>query len=284
MNRKNIVKFVGIVLGCFLYAAGVGLFLDPNNLAPGGLIGISVILNRLIHVDTGTLYFVLNIPIVLLGLWKFGVKFIASTFVAVALNSLFTNGFSRFPAVTTDPLLAAIAGSVLVGVGIGIVFRCGATTGGTDIIVKVLRLKYKHLKTGLLFLMTDIIIVTASGFVFQNFNIVMYAFMSVIISGKVMDYVLYGTDEAKMMYIISDHAEQIAGRILEEMEVGVTFLSGQGAYTGQEKKVILCVVPVKRGPELEEIVKQEDKDAFLIISSASEIYGEGYKNILNEKL
>lgn len=284
MNRKNIVKFVGIVLGCFLYAAGVGLFLDPNNLAPGGLIGISVILNRLIHVDTGTLYFVLNIPIVLLGLWKFGVKFIASTFVAVALNSLFTNGFSRFPAVTTDPLLAAIAGSVLVGVGIGIVFRCGATTGGTDIIVKVLRVKYKHLKTGLLFLMTDIIIVTASGFVFQDFNIVMYAFMSVIISGKVMDYVLYGTDEAKMMYIISDHAEQIADRILEEMEVGVTYLSGQGAYTGQEKKVILCVVPVKRGPELEEIVKQEDKDAFLIISSASEIYGEGYKNILNEKL
>lgn len=284
MNRKNIVKFLGIVLGCFLYAAGVALFLDPNNLAPGGLIGISVILNRLIHVDTGTLYFVLNIPIVLLGLWKFGVKFIASTFVAVALSSLFTNGFSRFPAVTTDPLLAAIAGSVLVGVGIGIVFRCGATTGGTDIIVKVLRLKYKHLKTGLLFLMTDIIIVTASGFVFQDFNIVMYAFMSVIISGKVMDYVLYGTDEAKMMYIISDHAEQIADRILEEMEVGVTYLSGQGAYTGQEKKVILCVVPVKRGPELEEIVKQEDKDAFLIISSASEIYGEGYKNILNEKL
>lgn len=284
MNRKNIVKWLGIFIGSFLYAAGVGLFLDPNNLAPGGLIGVSVILNRLIPVDTGTLYFILNIPIVLLGFWKFGGKFIASTFVAVFLNSVFTNVLANFPAVTTEPLLAAIAGSVLVGTGIGIVFRSGATTGGTDIIVKVLRLKYRHLKTGLLFLMTDIVIVTVSGFVFQDFNIVMYAFIAVFVSGRVLDYVLYGGDEAKLMYIISERAEVIAVRVLEEMDVGVTFLSGKGAYTGREKQVILCAVSTKRGPELEEIVKQEDKDAFLIITNATEIYGEGHKNILNEKL
>lgn len=284
MNRKNIVKWLGIFIGSFLYAAGVGLFLDPNNLAPGGLIGVSVILNRLIQVDTGTLYFVLNIPVVLLGLWKFGGKFMASTFAAVFLNSVFTNVLANFPAVTTEPLLAALAGSVLVGTGIGIVFRSGATTGGTDIIVKVLRLKYRHLKTGILFLMTDIVIVTASGFVFQDFNIVMYAFIAVFVCGKVMDYVLYGGDEAKLMYIISDRAEAIAARALEEMDVGVTFLSGKGAYTGSAKQVILCAVSVKRGPELEEIVKQEDKDAFLIITNATEIYGEGHKNILHEKL
>lgn len=284
MNRKNIVKWLGIFIGSFLYAAGVGLFLDPNNLAPGGLIGVSVILNRLIQVDTGTLYFALNIPIVLLGLWKFGGKFMASTFAAVFLNSIFTNVLANFPAVTTEPLLAALAGSVLVGTGIGIVFRSGATTGGTDIIVKVLRLKYRHLKTGILFLMTDIVIVTASGFVFQDFNIVMYAFIAVFVCGKVMDCVLYGGDEAKLMYIISDRAETIAARVLEEMDVGVTFLSGKGAYTGSAKQVILCAVSVKRGPELEEIVKQEDKDAFLIITNATEIYGEGHKNILHEKL
>lgn len=284
MNKKIIVKWLGIFIGSFLYAAGVSLFLDPNNLAPGGLIGVSVILNRLIPVDTGTLYFVLNIPIVILGFWKFGGKFIASTFAAVFLNSICTNVLANFPAVTTEPLLAAIAGSVLVGTGIGVVFRCGATTGGTDIIVKVLRLKYRHLKTGLLFLMTDIVIVTASGFVFRDFNIVMYAFIAVFVCGKVMDYVLYGGDGAKLMYIISDQAEIIAARVLDEMDVGVTFLSGKGAYTGSAKQVILCAVSVKRGPELEEIVKQEDKDAFLIITNATEIYGEGHKNILHEKL
>lgn len=283
-GKKTLLKLAGIIAGSLIYAAGIALFLDPNNLAPGGLIGIAVILNRLISIDTGTLYFILNIPIVLLGLWKFGAKFMASTFLAVALNSAFTNVFAAFPAVTREPLLAALAGSILVGAGIALVFRCGATTGGTDIIIKVLRTKYKHLKTGMLFLLTDIMIVAASGLVFRDFNIVMYAFIAVTVSGKVMDYVLYGGDEAKMMYIISDKAQAIAKRVLDEMEVGVTFLSGQGAYTGNSKNVILCVVPKKRGPELEEIVKQEDKNAFLIITSATEIYGEGYKNILHEKL
>ena len=284
LKKETLLDFIGITAGSLIYAAGISLFLDPNNLAPGGLIGIAVILNRLIQIDTGTLYFILNIPVVLLGLWKFGWKFMASTFLAIVLNSAFTNVFALFPAVTTEPLLAWLAGSILVGVGIGLVFRCGATTGGTDIIVKVLRTKYKHLKTGMLFLITDIIIVTASGFVFQDFNIVMYAFIAVTVSGKVMDYVLYGGDEAKLMYVISDRADAIAKRLLDEMEVGVTFLSGQGAYTGDMKKVILCVVPKKRGPELEEIVKQEDKNAFLIVTSANEIYGEGYKNILQEKI
>lgn len=284
LNKKTLIHLFGIIFGSFLYAAGVALFLDPNNLAPGGLIGIAVILNRMVHIDTGTLYFILNIPIVILGWWKFGSKFIASTFFAIAINSAMTNGLAKFPPVTTEPLLAALAGSILVGVGIGIVFLCGATTGGTDIIVKVLRTKYKHLKTGFLFLMTDIVIVSASGLVFKDFNVVLYAFIAVSVSGKAMDYVLYGSDEAKLIYIISNQAEHIAARILEEMEIGATFLTGQGAYTGTDKKVIMCVVQKKRAPELEDIVKHEDKDAFMIVSSANEIYGEGYKNILHDKI
>lgn len=284
VTKKNLLHLAGIVFGSFLYAAGIALFLDPNNLAPGGLIGIAVILNRMVSVDTGTLYFLLNIPVVLLGLWKFGIKFIGSTFFAIVVNSAMTNFLAGFPPITTEPLLAALAGSILVGVGIGIVFQCGATTGGTDIIVKVLRTRYKHLKTGFLFLMTDIVIVSISGLVFRDFNVVLYAFIAVSVSGRAMDYVLYGSDEAKLIYIISNEAEKISARILEEMEIGATFLNGQGAYTGTEKRVILCVVQKKRAPELEEIVKHEDKDAFMIVSSANEIYGEGYKNILHEKI
>lgn len=285
MTRKKLwTDFLWISLGSIIYAAGIALFLDPNNLAPGGLVGIAVILNRLIYMDTGTLYFILNIPIMALGAWKFGMKFMASTVYSVALNSICTNVFAKFPPVTTEPLLASLAGSVLVGVGLGLVFRHGATTGGTDIVVKVLRTKYKHLKTGMLYLMLDVVIVSISGIVFKDFNIVMYAFIAVIVNGKVMDYVLYGGDEARLIYIISNHAENIASRILKEMDIGITFLSGKGGYTRQEKQVILCVVQKKRGPEVEEIVKQEDRDAFLIVSSANEIYGEGYKNILQEKI
>ena len=283
-EKKTLLNIGGIILGSFIYVAGVALFLDPNNLAPGGLIGIAVILNRLVSVDTGTLYFILNIPIVILGWWKFGAKFIASTFFAILINSVMTNKLAMFPPITTEPLLAALAGSILVGVGIAIVFQCGATTGGTDIIVKVLRTKYKHLKTGFLFLVTDIVIVAVSGLVFKDFNIVLYAFIAVTVSGKAMDYMLYGSDEAKLIYIISNHGERIASRILKDMDIGATFLSGQGAYTGTEKRVIMCVVQKKRAPELEDIVKHEDKDAFMIVSSANEIYGEGYKNILHEKI
>ena len=285
MNWKKVSwNVLGIVLGSFMYACGISLFLDPNNLAPGGLIGIAVILNRLLGLETGTLFFLLNIPVVCLGLWKFGPRFIGSTFFAIAINSVFTNDMAGFGVVTTDPLLASLAGSILVGAGIAFVFRSGATTGGIDIIIKIIRMKYKHLKSGHLFLSIDIVIVVISGFVFQDFNIVMYALIAVVVSGRVIDYVLYGGDEAKLIYVISDHADQIADRILKEMSVGATFLKGQGAFTGNDKKVILCAVRKNQSPKLEEIVKSEDKKAFLIISSAHEIYGEGYKNIYKEKL
>lgn len=282
--REKIKKAVGIVVGSFIYAGGISLFLDPNNLAPGGLVGISVILNRIISIETGTLYFVLNIPVILLGLWKFGFRFMLGTFGAILCSSFFTNLLSGYGAITSEPLLAAIAGSIMVGVGIGIVFLSGATTGGMDIVIKVLREKYKHLKTGFLFLVTDIIIVTISGFIFRDFNIAMYALIAVAVSGKVLDYVLYGGDEAKLIYIISNSPESITERILAELDVGVTHLLGKGAYSKQDKQVIMCVVRKNQGPHVEEIVKQEDKDAFMIITSANEIYGEGYKNIMNEKI
>ena len=170
------------------------------------------------------------------------------------------------------------------GVGVAIVFKSRATTGGTDIIVKVLHDKYKHIKTGVIFLLTDIVIVAFSGFVFKDINIIIYALISVFVQGKVLDLVLYGGDEAKLFYIISDNPEAISQRIMNEIDITVTFLQGKGAYSGKEKRVILCVARKQQGPAIEEIVKGEDKDAFMIISSANEIYGEGYKNIMSDKL
>ncbi len=281
---RIIRDMVIIAFAAFIYAAGISLFLDPNNLAPGGVTGISVILNRLSGIETGTLYFLLNVPIVLLGIWKFGWRFIVKTAYAIALTSFFTNLLSGHKALTEDPLLAALAGGVLIACGIGLVFKTGATTGGMDIIIKIIRQKYKYLKTGFLFQCTDMSIVAASGFIFRDLNIALYALIAVLISGRALDYILYGQDEARMVYIITGKPQEVGRKILESLEAGITYLHGKGGWTGQEKQVIFCVVRKQLAPRVEEIVKEEDPAAFMIITRASEIYGEGYKDLFAETL
>ena len=275
-------KWIQIALASFLYAAGISLFLDPNNLAAGGVTGISIILNRLIHVETGTLYLLLNIPILILGMWKLGARFIARTAYAVALTSLFTNFLSKISPVTDDLLFAAAAGGMLVAVGMAFIFKAGATTGGTDILVKIIRVRHRYLKTGVIFMCSDVVIVTLSGLIFGNLNLAFYALFSVVVTSWVMDFVLYGGDEAKLFYIITDRPEEIGRRLLEELDVGVTYLQGKGGWTGEEKKVIFCVVQKRTGAKVEEIVKNVDPSAFTIVTSANEIYGEGYKDFFGE--
>lgn len=282
--KKRTFDYLVITVASFLYAAAVSLFLDPNSLAPGGVTGISIILNRLTGLETGTLMLMINIPILILGTWKFGVKFILSTMYCTALTSFFTNLLTPFGAVTEDPFLASLAGSALIALALGWVFKAGATTGGTDIIIKVLRLKFPHLRTGSLFLLTDAAIVTASAFLFKNVDRALYAGLAVFVTSFLLDIVLYGRDGAKLIYIISDHSESITKRILEELDIGVTYVQGIGAYSGRDKKVIMCVMRKQLSPKAEEIVKQEDPLAFMIVTSAAEIYGEGYKSYFSEKL
>ena len=281
-TEKELWSIVQITLAAVVYAAGISLFLDPNQLAPGGITGIAVILNRLIHMETGTLYFLLNVPVVFLGIIKFGIRFMAKTAWAILMTSLFTNLLGNVGAVTDDLLMAGTAGGILIAIGIGFIFKAGATTGGTDIIVKILRQKYRHLKTGFLFLCMDVVIVGVSGLVFGDVDIALYALATVIISGKALDYVLYGGDEAKMFYVITEVPEKIGVRLMKELEVGVTYLQGRGGWTGTEKQVVFCMVPKRLGPEVEEIVKIEDPRAFMVVTSASEIYGEGYKDFFGE--
>ena len=275
-------KYVFFILAALFYAMGISLFLDPNQLAPGGIVGISVILHQFTNISTGTLYFILNVPILILGFMKFGYKVMLDTLFMVVLNSVFTNYFTGFGPITKEYLLAAIAGSVLVGMGIGIVFRQGATTGGIDIIVKLLRSKFPHMSTGKIFMMLDILVVTISGIVFGNFNLAMYAFIAVVFSSKVVDYVLYGDDEAKLIYIISNSQKVISERLLNEANVGVTFIQGSGGYSKTSYEVIMCVVRKRLSPKVEEIEKEEDEKAFMIVCRASEIFGEGYKKIGRE--
>ena len=282
--KKKLKNYSMITLAAIVYAAGVSLFLDPNNLAPGGVTGIAILIGRLSGLGTGILILLLNVPLLLLGIWKFGWKFIFSTFYAIFVISAATDMLAPVGAVTKEPILAAAAGGALTAAGLGIVFRAGATTGGMDIVIKVLRIKYPHIRTGSLFLITDVMIASMSGLVFGNVDVVLYALIAIFIMSYVLDLVLYGGDEAKLFYIVSDRPEKIAERILGEIDLGVTYLEGKGAYSSQNKKVIMCVTRKQQAPGIEGVVREEDPGAFMIISGASEIYGEGYKNIFAEKM
>ena len=279
-----IKKYLVITLGAMVYGAGISLFIDPNNLAPGGVSGLAIIISRLLPVETGTLILLLNIPIMILGIWKFGMKFIVSTLYATFMVSLSTNLFSWLPPLTGEFLLVSLFGGVMSAVGIGLVMRAGATTGGTDILVKCLKLKKPYLKTGSIFLAIDSVIIGIGGIVFGNIDVVLYSAISVSMTSRVLDLILYGRDEAKIIYIISNASGIITERILKELDVGVTHLSGEGAYRKEEKQIIFCVVKKQNTYKVEEIVKQEDSNAFMVISSATEIYGEGYKSYFGDKL
>ena len=281
---KRVVDYFVMTLSAAVYGMAVGLFLDPNKLAPGGISGIAIILHHVFRVETGTLVLLMNIPIFIFGVWKLGIRIMISTMYATFVASNCINYFERQPAVTQEPLLAALVGGALAAVGLGITFRCGSTTGGTDIIVKYLREKMPYLKTGTLMLALDVIVVTSSAIAFGDVERALYAGISVGVTSFVLDVVLYGRDGAKLIYIISDKAENISKRLLEELDVGVTYLEGAGAYSGKEKQVIFCVMRKPLSPRAEQIVKEEDPLAFLIVTNATEIFGEGYKSYFGEKL
>ena len=278
------LKYLGIVGASLLYAAAIALFLDPNQLAPGGVSGIAIILNRLTNLPTGTLILLMNIPLLALGMWKLGWKFVLSTVVAVAASSVFTDLLAPYGPLTTDPLLAACAGGGLLAVGMGILFKLGATSGGTDILIRVIKLKYKHLKTGSLFLATDCCVIAASALVFGDMDLALYAAIATIVSSFCLDLVLYGRDEAKLVYLITDHEKAIADRLMKELQIGVTYLQGWGAYTCDNKQVILCAMQKRLLPKVQEIAMEEDPYVFLIVTSASEIFGEGFKDISAPRL
>ena len=281
---KKVKNYIILTIAAMIYAISISLFLDPNNIAPGGVTGIAILINRFVAIPTGTINFLLNIPIVLLGLWKFGWRFICSTMYTLAMITIFMNQIASYGAVTQDLLIAAVLGGALLGVALALVFRAGATTGGADIIVKVLRTRWKHIKTNVLFLCFDTMVVVASWIVFQDLTVAFYAGVAVVIDSIVMDKILYGSDEAKLTYIVSGKPEQVKQRICEELGITATVITARGAYTNAPKELLMIVTRKQVYPRLEEIVKDEDSSAFMIVSSASEIFGEGYKDITSDKI
>lgn len=275
-----------VALGSVLYAAGVALFLDPNDLASGGVSGIAIIINSIVDfIPTGMWVIIFNVPIMIAGIWKLGAKILLPTFFSLAVSSGAMTLFELFcPPLTANPILACVGGAVLVASGIGLVFRGGATTAGTDIIVKLLRLKFRHISTGAIFLFIDGLICLSSGLVFEDFDNALYAAIAVFIQMFVLNMVLYGSDEARMVYIISERDEIIAARLLKEIDAGATYLYGNGVYTGKDRKVLMCALKMRSVPQAREIIRQEDSDAFVIVTKATNVFGEGFKSHVEDDL
>ncbi|MCD8040722.1 MAG: YitT family protein [Clostridia bacterium] len=303
MNRKKvlrvIVRHIYATLGCALYALGVELFLSPNNLASSGVTGIGLLLEKLGILSTGYWIIIFNIPIFILGAIFLGRKLILSTIYSTVVSSLFMELFGylfgekclNVLPLTDSPLIAALAAGVLFGTGLGVVFRAQSSTGGTDIIVKILRKKFRQIRTGEISFAVNVIIVTL-GAIFipseemTNMDRWVYSVISLATEMVVFDLVLYGGNSAKLVYIIPGgcDVETMSKHIMTEVNTGATFLEGKGAYTNTSKEVIMCVCKNAFFPKLRDIVKKEDPHAFMIVTSAKDIYGMGYQDPNAEEL
>ena len=282
MKRKQLFSFLVDLLfyiaGGIIYSVAVLLFLTENEISPGGLTGIATILNYLFSLPIGTVVFILNIPLLAAGFIKFGGVFIAKTAVATAVMSLTLDISGLFmPKMKIDPILAALFGGLLMGLGISLFMLRDATTGGTDIIAKLINRKFPHLTVGRLMLAADAAVVGLSALVYKNIESALYAVIAIYASSRVMDLILYGADRGKIIYVITDNAKELSDSIMSLINRGVTLLDVTGAYTGTKRQMLMCTVRRHEVAAVCRLATNCDKNAFIIVGEAGEVLGEGFK-------
>lgn len=284
INVRDIILDILIcTLGAFIYSVGINCFISPNELSSGGATGLAILANYLWNVPIGGAMFAINIPLFVISFIVFGKNFIIKTLFSTAMTSLLIDAGAYFlPAYEGDRILAAVFGGALLGVGLGVIFTRGATSGGTDIMGRLLKKAMPHITMGRLVMVCDLCVVLLAGLVYKNIESVLYATIVFIVSSKSIDLVLYGSDSGKMMMIISSNAEEIAKAITSETPRGVSIVPVKGAYTGEEKHMLLSVVRPNEVNKMRKIVRRFDEKPFIIISDASEILGLGFKPTDNE--
>ena len=276
--KKQLRSYGIITVGSVIFALSFDWFFAANAVGMGGITGLAQVLNVLfpaLSVGIGTI--LLNVPLFLAG-WKFiGFHLLASSLFSMTVSSLAMDGIALLYTFSPmDPMLASICGGAMMGAGLGIVFSQGATTGGTDIVARLLKLKFPWLPMGKLILIPDGVVLALTAIAFQRLETALYGAVALYVSSKVMDTVLYGLNASKVAYIISDKSKEIAAAILKEMDRGVTALDARGMYSGNRKDVLFCVVSRKEIAQLKELIVGHDAQAFVIVSDAREVLGEGF--------
>ena len=284
--RKGLRAVLLITLAALIYALSFVWCFDPNGIAFGGITGLAQIVNRLFPAaPVGVTVIVLNIPLFILG-WKLiGGKLLVSSLYAMFISSVFIDLLTPlYDWQPMEPLLACIFGGLLMGASLGVVFLQGATTGGTDLAARLLKLKFKWLPMGKLLMGVDLAVIVLVALFFRNLNTALYGLVALYISTLAMDGILYGLDSAKVAYIISDHNDEISSAIVQDLDRGVTILHGQGAYTGAEKQVLMCAFKQREIAAIKAAVKDIDPDAFLIVCNAHEVLGDGFREYKKDGL
>lgn len=275
-----IKKYAVITAACVAYALGYACFLSPNRLAPGGASGLAVALGEFLPFDKGLMILCLNLPLLVAGALVFGRRFFFSTIYATVVSSLFISAASLLPSffrpLTEDLLTAGLAGGALTAVGMGFIFREGATTGGTDILVRLIQRRVPHLRAGAVFMAVDSCIVALSAVVFGDVDLALYAAVALFVNTRTFDAVLYGTNSARLLLIVSSRPEEIVSQATRTLDMGVTVIEARGGYTGAEKTMLVCAVKKTAFPRMKKLTTTIDPAAFIIVASADEIYGKGF--------
>lgn len=276
--KKLLIDIFIYAIGCLIYSAAVTMFISPNQISPAGFTGIATILNYYFSLPSGITVFILNIPLLIIAFLKFGAFFIAKTTIATIMLSFFLTITDLFlPSFNVDKILASVFGGILMGVGLSLVMLRGATTGGVDIIAKLINRKLRHFTVGRIILIADVLVITLATIVYCNIESALYSVISMYATSRVMDMVLYGSDKGKLIYIVTDKPDEICNDITSLLNRGVTILSAKGGYTGAPRSLLLCTVRRYEVSAVYDLINKYDEKAFVVISDVGEIIGEGFK-------
>ena len=274
------VDVLFIFLGTAIYAFGIYAFTVPNQIAPGGVTGLATVINAFTGIKIGTIVTVFNVPLLIFGFTKLGKRFLLNTLLStVFFNLLYDYIYPFLPNYRGNTLLAAIFGGLFIGLGIAIVFMRGGSTGGMDIVNKAVQVKKPHISLGKISFITDLIVISIAAVSFRSLESALYAVIAMFVSSKTIDALIYGTNVGKMVLIVSSKSEEIAKLIVSDLFRGCTIVDAHGAYSGQSKKVLLCACKNVEFYNLKYIVKRLDPHAFMIVSEAGEVFGEGFSSI-----
>jgi len=266
-----------VVVGCISFALGFNLFLEPNHINVGGVSGMGQLLEHVTGFGSVALWStIINVPLFLVSIKGVGRNFFLGSLLGMVLSNTFLE-LLRLPVPEADPLLACLYGGLLTGFGLGLVFAGGASTGGVDIVARLLRPTFPNLPIGRIMLGIDIVVVALTGLVFGDVNKALYSAVTLFVCDKVLDSVVYGLDYSTVALIVSDHYDAISRGICDVLDRGVTLLDGTGYYSGERKQVLLSVIKKRQAAELKELVITIDPNAFIIFQEAHQVLGEGFK-------
>lgn len=274
---STLLDVIKTAIGCALFALGFDLFLMPGGMNAGGLSGLAMILVHVTGLGTvGVVSALMNVPLFILGGMKIGKKFFLGSLMGMLFSSVFIDLFAALPVPQVEPMIGALYGGLVCGIGLGFVFAAGVSTGGSDIIVRLLKLKWRHVPIGVISMCFDACVAVLTGIVYREVSSALYTGIAIYITGKIIDMVVYSFDYSKVALIITKEYEQVAQVISDKLERGATYLYGEGTYSRKETKVVLTAVKKQQIAELKELVVHIDPDAFIIVQEAHQVLGDGF--------